>query len=82
MNRFAFVFALKPGALPEYEARHQAIWPEMLELLGSVGVDDYSIYTYGDLLVGVLKSADPWPVVAAKLGRSPCRRAGTRRWPT
>jgi L-rhamnose mutarotase len=70
MNRFAFVFALKPGALQEYEARHQRIWPEMLDLLASVGIDDYSIYSYGDLLVGVLKSTDPWPVVQDKLGQS------------
>jgi len=67
MNRFAFAFGLKRGALPEYEARHQRIWPEMLELLASVGIYDYSIYAHGDLLVGVLKSDDPWPVVAKRL---------------
>lgn len=70
MNRFAFVFGLKPGVLAEYEARHQRISPEMLELLGSVGVSDYSIYSYGDLLVGVLKSADPWTRVQEQLAVS------------
>jgi L-rhamnose mutarotase len=71
MNRFAFVFALRPDALPEYERRHDEIWPEMLELLDSVGIDDYSIFTHDHLLFAVLKCRDPWPVTASRLAASP-----------
>ncbi len=35
---------LKPGFEAEYEKRHNAIWPELKELLRESGVSDYSIF--------------------------------------
>ncbi|MRL68751.1 L-rhamnose mutarotase [Brevundimonas sp. SPF441] len=35
---------LKPGAVAEYKARHDAIWPQLAELLKNSGVSDYSIF--------------------------------------
>jgi len=35
---------LKPGYAEEYKKRHDAIWPELKELIKSTGVSDYSIY--------------------------------------
>lgn len=35
---------LKPGFEKEYEKRHNAIWPELRQLLKESGVSDYSIY--------------------------------------
>lgn len=35
---------LKPGAAAEYIKRHQAIWPELKELLKDAGISDYSIF--------------------------------------
>jgi len=40
----AFRMQLKPGAVQEYQARHDAIWPELAELLKAGGVSDYSIF--------------------------------------
>lgn len=40
----AFRMQLKPGAVQEYKARHDAIWPELAELLKASGVGDYSIF--------------------------------------
>ncbi|WP_292046788.1 L-rhamnose mutarotase, partial [Brevundimonas sp. UBA5718] len=40
----AFRMQLKPGAVEEYKARHDAIWPELAELLTASGVSDYSIF--------------------------------------
>ena len=44
MKRFAFKMKLKPGYAEEYKKRHDAIWPELKELIKSTGVSDYSIY--------------------------------------
>lgn len=70
-ERFAFVFKLREGALPEYRHRHDAIWPEMTKLLGDAGISDYSIWSYGDLLVGTLKAEPDWAAARAVLAASP-----------
>lgn len=44
MKREAFKMFLKPGFEKEYENRHNAIWPELKELLSQSGVYDYSIF--------------------------------------
>ncbi len=35
---------LKPGFEAEYERRHAAIWPELVEMIHAQGVSNYSIY--------------------------------------
>ncbi len=40
----AFRMQLKPGAMDDYKARHDAIWPELTELLHQSGIRDYSIF--------------------------------------
>jgi L-rhamnose mutarotase len=44
MKRFAFKMILKPGCKEEYRKRHNEIWPELVELIRSTGVCDYSIF--------------------------------------
>lgn len=44
MKRYAFKMYLKPGYEAEYKRRHNAIWPELKELLTKSGVCDYSIF--------------------------------------
>lgn len=43
-NRFAFKMYLKPGCKEEYKKRHNEIWPDLVELIRSTGVYDYSIF--------------------------------------
>ncbi len=40
----AFKMKLKPGYEAEYERRHNAIWPELKQLLSNAGVSDYTIF--------------------------------------
>lgn len=56
----AFRMQLKPGAVQEYKARHDAIWPELAELLTTSGVSDYSIFLDEETLslFAVLRRAD------------------------
>ena len=44
MKRFAFKMHLKPGCEQEYERRHAAIWPELVEMIRNQGVGNYSIF--------------------------------------
>lgn len=44
MRREGFKMYLKPGFEAEYEKRHNAIWPELRQLLKESGVSDYTIF--------------------------------------
>lgn len=41
---YAFRMKLRPGMEAEYEERHDAIWPELSQLLREAGVSDYAIW--------------------------------------
>ena len=51
---------LKPGFETEYKKRHDAIWPELSEVLSAAGVSDYSIFLDAETLTlfAVQKLAD------------------------
>lgn len=42
--RLAFRMQLFPGMAAEYKKRHDAIWPELVQLLKKKGIRDYSIF--------------------------------------
>lgn len=44
MEKYAFKMHLNPGAKEEYKKRHDEIWPDLVSLLKTAGVSDYSIY--------------------------------------
>jgi L-rhamnose mutarotase len=49
---------LRPGAAEAYEEAHRAVCPEMLALLKSAGISEYSIYRRDELLILTLRAAD------------------------
>ncbi|MEP2640505.1 L-rhamnose mutarotase [Roseobacter sp.] len=55
-ERYVFRMRLNPGMKAEYTRRHDAIWPELVELLHAAGIRDYSIHfdPETNLLIGVL----------------------------
>jgi L-rhamnose mutarotase len=57
-KRFAFILRLRPGAAQPYEEAHKAVWPELLALLKSAGITEYSIYRRDELLVLTLRAVD------------------------
>jgi L-rhamnose mutarotase len=61
MLRIAFKMKLFKGYEDEYKKRHDAIWPELKELLKETGVSDYSIFLdeESNNLFGVLKTKYP-----------------------
>ncbi len=58
LKRYAFILHLNPGAADAYEEAHRHVWPEMLELLKSVGISEYSIYRRDELLILTLRAVD------------------------
>ena len=55
-ERYVFRMILNKGMASEYKRRHDAIWPELVDLMHNAGVSDYSIHldeTTGHL-IGVL----------------------------
>ena len=57
MKRVCFLLKVKPDRLKEYEARHQGVWPEMLQALRETGWHNYSLFLRPDgLLVGYLET--------------------------
>ena len=60
MRTHAFRMQLKPGMQAEYQARHDAIWPELAALLHDAGIRDYSIFLDEETLslFAVLKVRD------------------------
>lgn len=59
--RSAWVMKLKPGEAAAYKRKHDEIWPEMVALLKSQGVHNYSIYRHGLLLFAYLEKPDGTP---------------------
>jgi L-rhamnose mutarotase len=50
MQRIAFTMKLHAGFEAEYQRRHAAIWPELVDLLHGSGVSEYSIFLEEDTL--------------------------------
>jgi L-rhamnose mutarotase len=44
MEQVAFKMFLREGRSDEYRRRHDAIWPELAQLLREAGMRDYSIF--------------------------------------
>ncbi|HMP93628.1 MAG TPA: L-rhamnose mutarotase [Phnomibacter sp.] len=44
MAQVAFKMQLKPGFEAEYKRRHDAIWPQLQQLLSSKGISQYYIF--------------------------------------
>jgi len=48
MKRIGFQFKVKPDRLAEYQERHKAVWPEMLEALRETGWRNYTLFMHTD----------------------------------
>lgn len=75
-EKVAFTMRLNPGMAAEYQRRHDAIWPELVDLLRDAGVSDYSIHLdpATDTLFAVL-----WRTADHTMGDLP-RHPVMRRW--
>ena len=59
MTRYCFVLQVRPDLLDDYQARHAAVWPEMLQALKANDWNRYSIFARRDgMLIGYVESDD------------------------
>ena len=59
MERVCFLLQVKKDRLEEYQQRHRAVWPDMLQALRETGWHNYSLFLREDgLLVGYLETPD------------------------
>jgi L-rhamnose mutarotase len=57
MHRVCFQLQVRPDRLDEYQARHRAVWPEMLRALHRTGWHNYSLFLRPDgLLIGYFET--------------------------
>ena len=57
MQRVCFQLQVRPDRLEEYQARHAAVWPEMLRALADNGWHNYSLFLRPDgLLIGYFET--------------------------
>ena len=52
MEKYAWKAVVKENRLEEYIRRHREIWPELVEVLKSAGIMNYSIWNVGNELFG------------------------------
>ena len=52
MEKYAWKAIVKDGCFDEYCRRHDEIWPELVELLKSAGICNYTIWNVGNELFG------------------------------
>lgn len=65
MERICFLMEIRPGQEAEYERRHAAVWPELVEALESAGVENYSLFRRG---TQVIAYAECHPDAATSFG--------------
>jgi L-rhamnose mutarotase len=61
MKRVAFKMQLHQGHVAEYKKRHDEIWEDLILLLKSIGIEDYSIFLDEEthILFALLKIENP-----------------------
>lgn len=52
MEKYAWKGLVKEGCLDEYIKRHNAIWPEMKQMLTDAGIKNYTIWNVGNEMFG------------------------------
>jgi L-rhamnose mutarotase len=58
MQRVAFQLRIRKNKVEEYDRAHEAVWPELLERIRSVGISDYSIFRRHETIVLVMRVED------------------------
>ncbi len=59
MKRVGFLLKVKPDKIEEYKARHQEVWPDMLDALRRTGWHNYSLFLRPDgMLFGYFEAAE------------------------
>ncbi len=59
MRRFGQYLKVDPARIAEYKRYHEKIWPEIAAAQEKAGIQNYSIFLFGDLLFGYYEYLGP-----------------------
>ena len=77
MQRVGQLIGLKPDQIEAYERLHAAVWPEVLAMIHTCNIRNYSIFRHGELLFAYFEYAgDDYEADMAKMASDP----KTREW--
>ena len=71
MEKYAWKATVYEGKLEEYKRRHNAIWPELKEVLAQAGICNYTIWNVGNELFGYYECEKGIAYAAAVQNESP-----------
>jgi len=74
---YRFIYHLKPGAGPEYDARHREVWPALLTRFDEVGIYDYRIWRHANTVVCSLRASGGYEKTAKLLASDPVQKQWT-----
>lgn len=72
-----YLYRLKPGAGPDYDRAHAAVWPQMLALIDEAGIEDYRIWRHEEIVVCRLRMRHGFETTAAMLAASEIQQRWT-----
>lgn len=75
MKRYGLVLRVRPGREQEYRRYHEAVWPEILEIIRDCNVRNYSIYLKDGYLFAYYEYVgDDFAADMAKMAKQPKMR--------
>ena len=70
MKRVGFLLKVKEEMIPEYNRRHESVWPEMLAALRRTGWHNYSLFMRPDgLLFGYFETPESFQAALDGMNR-------------
>lgn len=74
MERTCFTFELIAGQEDEYERRHRAVWPELVDQLQANGVHNYTIFRRGRTVIAYAECEPDADIAFGKVGATDVNR--------
>jgi len=72
MMRFGQVIGVKPEAIEDYKKYHEAVWPEVLDMIQACNIRNYSIFHHNGLLFAYFEYVgDDFEADMAKMAADP-----------
>lgn len=77
MKRFGQVIGIKPEKIAEYTELHANVWPDVLKMIETCNIRNYSIYLHDDILFAYFEyHGDDFEADMAKMAADP----STQKW--
>lgn len=71
MNRFCYLFDLRPGSIDDYEREHAELWPGVAEVMRGAGITDFTLFRRGLTVIATGATSRPIPETFAVLNADP-----------